>query len=92
MTYFLPSAVETPEWETDFTVTESPHHPIGPKGRQPPPGIFTLFWDTDVAGLDLRVATTGAKGFILNLPICSTSPPSHCGPHLGIQRSRAYNL
>ncbi|MFL5091366.1 MAG: aerobic carbon-monoxide dehydrogenase large subunit, partial [Xanthobacteraceae bacterium] len=27
--YFLPTAVETPKWETDWTTTPSPHHPIG---------------------------------------------------------------
>ncbi len=32
MDFFLPTAVETPRWETDFTVTPSPHHPIGAKG------------------------------------------------------------
>jgi len=32
MDFFLPIAVETPKWETDFTVTPSPHHPIGAKG------------------------------------------------------------
>ena len=32
MDYFLPTAVETPEWQTDYTVTPSPHHPIGAKG------------------------------------------------------------
>jgi len=32
MDYFLPTAVETPKWETDHTVTPSPHHPIGAKG------------------------------------------------------------
>ena len=31
MDYFLPTAVETPTWETDYTVTPSPHHPIGAK-------------------------------------------------------------
>ena len=30
--FFLPTAVETPSWETDFTTTPSPHHPIGAKG------------------------------------------------------------
>jgi aerobic carbon-monoxide dehydrogenase large subunit len=30
--YLLPTAVETPAWETDKTVTPSPHHPIGAKG------------------------------------------------------------
>jgi carbon-monoxide dehydrogenase large subunit len=32
MDYLIPSAVEVPDWETDFTVTPSPHHPIGAKG------------------------------------------------------------
>ena len=32
MDYFLPTFVETPHWETDYTVTPSPHHPIGAKG------------------------------------------------------------
>ena len=37
--YFLPTAVETPEWETDFTVTPSPHHPIGAKGVGESPNV-----------------------------------------------------
>jgi carbon-monoxide dehydrogenase large subunit len=32
MDYLLPTAVETPQWETDKTVTPSPHHPFGAKG------------------------------------------------------------
>jgi carbon-monoxide dehydrogenase large subunit len=32
MEYLLPTAVETPHWETGETVTPSPHHPIGAKG------------------------------------------------------------
>jgi carbon-monoxide dehydrogenase large subunit len=30
--YLVPTAMETPAWETDRTVTPSPHHPIGAKG------------------------------------------------------------
>ncbi len=30
--YLLPTAVETPRWEMDKTVTPSPHHPFGAKG------------------------------------------------------------
>ena len=30
--YLVPTALETPSWETDKTVTPSPHHPIGAKG------------------------------------------------------------
>lgn len=32
MDFFLPTAWETPNYETDHTVTPSPHHPIGAKG------------------------------------------------------------
>ena len=32
MNYLLPTAVETPNWETGNTVTPSPHHPLGAKG------------------------------------------------------------
>jgi carbon-monoxide dehydrogenase large subunit len=39
MDYFLPTAVETPHWETDFTVTPSPHHPIGAKGVGESPNV-----------------------------------------------------
>ncbi len=30
--YLLPTAVESPKWETGHTITPSPHHPIGAKG------------------------------------------------------------
>jgi carbon-monoxide dehydrogenase large subunit len=30
--YLLPTAMETPTWETDKTTTPSPHHPLGAKG------------------------------------------------------------
>ena len=30
--YLIPTAMEVPDWETGFTVTPSPHHPIGAKG------------------------------------------------------------
>jgi aerobic carbon-monoxide dehydrogenase large subunit len=30
--YLVPTAVETPRWETDKTCTPSPHHPLGAKG------------------------------------------------------------
>jgi len=32
MDYLLPTAMETPAWELDKTVTPSPHHPFGAKG------------------------------------------------------------
>lgn len=39
MDYFIPTAVETPVWETDHTVTPSPHHPIGAKGVGESPNV-----------------------------------------------------
>jgi carbon-monoxide dehydrogenase large subunit len=32
MDYLVPTAMETPRWEVDKTVTPSPHHPLGAKG------------------------------------------------------------
>jgi carbon-monoxide dehydrogenase large subunit len=32
MDYLVPTAMETPSWETGHTVTPSPHHPLGAKG------------------------------------------------------------
>jgi aerobic carbon-monoxide dehydrogenase large subunit len=37
--YLLPTAVETPNWETDKTITPSPHHPIGAKGVGESPNV-----------------------------------------------------
>src|SRR5438270_258960 len=37
--FFLPTAVETPSWETDYTTTPSPHHPIGAKGVGESPNV-----------------------------------------------------
>jgi aerobic carbon-monoxide dehydrogenase large subunit len=37
--FFLPTAVETPTWETDYTTTPSPHHPIGAKGVGESPNV-----------------------------------------------------
>ena len=42
MDYFVPTAVETPVWETDFTVTPSPHHPIGAKGVAESPHVGSI--------------------------------------------------
>ena len=39
MDYFLPTFVETPHWELDYTVTPSPHHPIGAKGVAESPHV-----------------------------------------------------
>ena len=37
--FFLPTAVEMPVWETDYTTTPSPHHPIGAKGVGESPNV-----------------------------------------------------
>jgi len=39
MDYLLPTAVETPKWETDQTVTPCPHHPLGAKGVAESPTV-----------------------------------------------------
>ena len=50
MDYFLPTAVETPHWETDHTVTPCPHHPIGAKGvaESPHVGGIPCFSNADI--------------------------------------------
>ncbi|MEM0911202.1 MAG: aerobic carbon-monoxide dehydrogenase large subunit [Pseudomonadota bacterium] len=42
MDYFVPTFVETPHWETDYTVTPSPHHPIGAKGVAESPHVGSI--------------------------------------------------
>jgi carbon-monoxide dehydrogenase large subunit len=42
MDYFVPTMVETPHWETDYTVTPSPHHPIGAKGVAESPHVGSI--------------------------------------------------
>jgi aerobic carbon-monoxide dehydrogenase large subunit len=37
--YLVPTSLETPHWETDRTITPSPHHPIGAKGVGESPNV-----------------------------------------------------
>jgi len=37
--YLVPTSLDTPAWETDNTVTPSPHHPIGAKGVGESPNV-----------------------------------------------------
>jgi predicted flap endonuclease-1-like 5' DNA nuclease len=37
--YLVPTALESPRWETGHTVTPSPHHPIGAKGVGESPNV-----------------------------------------------------
>ncbi|MDX1314126.1 MAG: aerobic carbon-monoxide dehydrogenase large subunit [Eudoraea sp.] len=39
MDYLVPTAVESPHWETGHTITPSPHHPIGAKGVAESPTV-----------------------------------------------------
>src|SRR6059036_1937902 len=39
MDYLVPTAVETPNWETGKTCTPSPHHPMGAKGVGESPNV-----------------------------------------------------
>ncbi|MBV8099661.1 MAG: carbon-monoxide dehydrogenase large subunit [Verrucomicrobia bacterium] len=39
MDYLVPTAVETPRWETGHTCTPSPHHPFGAKGVGESPNV-----------------------------------------------------
>jgi len=39
MDFFMPTAWETPHYETDHTTTPSPHHPIGAKGVGESPNV-----------------------------------------------------
>jgi aerobic carbon-monoxide dehydrogenase large subunit len=39
MDYLVPSSLDTPHWETDHTITPSPHHPLGAKGVGESPNV-----------------------------------------------------
>ena len=39
MDFFIPTSWETPNYQTDFTETPSPHHPIGAKGVGESPNV-----------------------------------------------------
>ena len=39
MDYLVPTAVETPHWDTGLTCTPSPHHPFGAKGVGESPNV-----------------------------------------------------
>ncbi len=65
MDYLVPTAVESPHWETGKTITPSPHHPIGAKGvgESPtvgaPPAIANAIVDAlahlGVANIDIPI-------------------------------------
>jgi carbon-monoxide dehydrogenase large subunit len=65
MEYLVPTAVETPAWETDKTITPSPHHPIGAKGvgesatvGAPPAianAVVDALWHLGVRNIDIPI-------------------------------------
>ena len=65
MDYLLPTAVETPKWETGETVTPSPHHPIGAKGvgesatvGAPPAianAVIDALWHLGIRNIDIPI-------------------------------------
>ncbi|MEK6284487.1 MAG: aerobic carbon-monoxide dehydrogenase large subunit [Acidobacteriota bacterium] len=65
MNYLVPTAVETPNWETGKTCTPSPHHPLGAKGvgesatAGAPPAIVNAvvdaLWHLGVRHIDIPI-------------------------------------
>jgi aerobic carbon-monoxide dehydrogenase large subunit len=65
MDYLVPTAVESPAWETGKTVTPSPHHPIGAKGvgesatvGAPPAianAVVDALWHLGVRNIDIPI-------------------------------------
>jgi carbon-monoxide dehydrogenase large subunit len=65
MDYLLPTAVESPAWETGKTITPSPHHPIGAKGvgesatvGAPPAianAVVDALWHLGVRNIDIPI-------------------------------------
>jgi carbon-monoxide dehydrogenase large subunit len=63
--YLVPTAVESPKWETGHTITPSPHHPLGAKGvgESPtvgaPPAIANAvvdaLWHLGVRHIDIPI-------------------------------------
>jgi carbon-monoxide dehydrogenase large subunit len=65
MEYLLPTSMETPSWETDRTVTPSPHHPLGAKGVAESPtvgappaianAVVDALWHLGVRHIDIPI-------------------------------------
>ena len=63
--YLLPTAVESPKWETGHTITPSPHHPLGAKGVGESPtvgappaianAIVDALWHLGVRHIDIPI-------------------------------------
>jgi carbon-monoxide dehydrogenase large subunit len=65
MDYLVPTAMEVPNWETDKTITPSPHHPLGAKGvgesatvGAPPAianAVVDALWHLGVRNIDIPI-------------------------------------
>jgi aerobic carbon-monoxide dehydrogenase large subunit len=65
MDYLLPTAMETPAWEVERTVTPSPHHPFGAKGVAESPtvgappaianAVVDALWHLGVRHIDIPI-------------------------------------
>ncbi len=65
MDYLVPTAMETPAWETGKTITPSPHHPLGAKGvgesatvGAPPAianAVVDALWHLGVRNIDIPI-------------------------------------
>ena len=65
MDYLVPTAMETPSWEIDRTVTPSPHHPLGAKGVAESPtvgappaianAVVDALWHLGVRHIDIPI-------------------------------------
>jgi carbon-monoxide dehydrogenase large subunit len=63
--YLVPTAVESPKWETGHTITPSPHHPLGAKGVGESPtvgaplaianAVVDALWHLGVRHIDIPI-------------------------------------
>ena len=94
MDYLLPTAMETPAWETSKTITPSPHHPIGAKGvgesatvGAPPAianAVVDALWHLGVRHIDIPItpqkvwAILHEKGIVVTHPRVAAAACTPC--------------
>ena len=93
--FFLPTAVETPSWETDWTTTPSPHHPIGAKGvgESPNVGGVSAFSNAvndafvpEGATFLFAAPTRRRGGPVYELGVIAQTAAGHAGFAMGVTR------
>ena len=95
--YLLPTAIETPAWELDKTVTPSPHHPIGAKGvgesatvGAPPAianAVVDALWHLGVRNIDIPITPQKVWAILHEKGVALTAirpgrPVTPAGPRL----------